>query len=180
MGDQFYQARQRPLLRQAALAPVLAAAALLAAACGGSGGSLNSATSQPTTLAQTLSDYSACMHKHGEPAFYWKLLPPGPPPAGTLLAFHGYAAEGVSADTPAFRAATNTCARRFPLGTPPTMAELHQQFLAALKAARCMRTHGFPSWPDPAVVNGRVPEYIPTGIDTGSPQYLAAQKACNP
>jgi hypothetical protein len=180
MSDQARGIRHRrmPPLRNAALALALALSALLLAACDGSG--TPSSAGQPATLAQTLSDYAACMHHHGLPAFYWKHLPPGPPPPGMVLAFHGYAEQGFDRNSAIFHAASNTCAHKFPLGTPPTPAELHQQFMASLKTARCMRTHGFPGWPDPTVVNGRVPNYIPTGIDTSSPQFIAAQKACNP
>jgi len=41
-----------------------------------------------------------------------------------------------------------------------------------------MRAHGYPDWPDPIEVDGRVANWIPTGVDTDSPQFLAAEKTC--
>lgn len=49
-----------------------------------------------------------------------------------------------------------------------------------IKAAACMRTHGYPGWPDPALRNGQISPGTPTNIDMNSPQFQAAQKACGP
>jgi hypothetical protein len=49
-----------------------------------------------------------------------------------------------------------------------------------VKAAACMRAHGFPDYPDPQRgPNGGVEQLLPSSIDTSSPQYQAAQQACS-
>lgn len=45
----------------------------------------------------------------------------------------------------------------------------------ALKVAECMRSHGVPNFPDPSP-NG--PPVIPNNINTQSPAFQSAQKAC--
>jgi hypothetical protein len=45
----------------------------------------------------------------------------------------------------------------------------------AVQYARCMRTHGLPSFPDPT--RGQPPS-IPPGIDTQAPAFHNAQQAC--
>jgi hypothetical protein len=48
-----------------------------------------------------------------------------------------------------------------------------------IKAAACMRAHGYPGYPDPAVQHGQpCPCALPSAIDTSSPQFQAAQKTC--
>jgi hypothetical protein len=59
----------------------------------------------------------------------------------------------------------------------PTAAQRQQQLAQKLKFAQCMRTHGVPNYPDPnnqggITIGGR------DGIDPNSPQFQAAQKAC--
>jgi hypothetical protein len=95
------------------------------------------------------------------------------------MIFHGFAIEGADPGSPGFQSAQSACQHLLPQGTPPTGAELHQQFLSALKSARCMRSHGYPDWPDPQVVNGRVGiGFLSSGLDTNSPQLQSAAKAC--
>ena len=47
-----------------------------------------------------------------------------------------------------------------------------------LKAARCMRSHGVPDFPDPTFQNGTVRFNVPSSIDTNSPQAKNAQATC--
>jgi hypothetical protein len=54
--------------------------------------------------------------------------------------------------------------------------ETHQEFLNALKGAECMRSHGYPNWPDPNPNVAGV--WVPTGVDTKSPQFQSAAKTC--
>jgi len=57
----------------------------------------------------------------------------------------------------------------------PTEAQL-------LKYAECMRTHGYPTMPDPVPAQGGGYAFkgagTPGGIDLNSPQYQSAAKAC--
>ena len=55
-------------------------------------------------------------------------------------------------------------------GTPQDRQE---KLAFALKVARCLRAHGFPNFPDPPDQSlGRA------GIDPSSPQFQAAETAC--
>jgi hypothetical protein len=57
-----------------------------------------------------------------------------------------------------------------------TSAELR----SAIKAAKCMRSYGFTDFPDPTEQSGQIVEpTLPTSINTGSPQFQSALKACN-
>jgi len=95
------------------------------------------------------------------------------------MIFHGFAIEGADPSSPGFQPAQSACQHWLPRGTPPTGPELHQQFLSAVRSARCMRSHGYPDWPDPQVLNGRVGIGFPSsGIDVNSPQFQSAAKAC--
>ena len=57
----------------------------------------------------------------------------------------------------------------------PTEAQL-------LRYAECMRTHGYPTMPDPVPAQGGGYAFkgagTPGGIDLNSPQYQSAAKAC--
>jgi hypothetical protein len=167
------------LLRRAAMIAALAVTALLAAACGG-GGSHASAAS-PTggqSIAQAVASYAACIRSHGEPNLYFSRQTgtPAPPASGEMavLFVDGYVAE-FNPNSPQFRSAQKTCQHLMPGGDPST-GETHQQFLHWLKAAVCMRTHGYPNWPDPSAnANGFT---VPAGVDANSTQFQAAAKTC--
>jgi hypothetical protein len=181
MNDGIGTRRGRVRLRGVAAVAALAVAAPLAAACGGGSHPAGPGASTQPNLAVAMASYVQCMHKHGVPGLSVSHVahPPGSlNPNGTLLIFHGYAIQGASPGSPQFESANKSCQRLLPHGTPPTAAELHQQFIQALKSARCMRAHGYPGWPDPQVVNGRVPNFIPSDMDVHSPQFQAAAKAC--
>jgi hypothetical protein len=159
--------------RAAGLAAALAVTALLAAACGGGSHAPGSRSDQNT--AAQVDAYASCMRSHGVADFYFthQTGTSTPPPDGAMLDFHGYTAD--VNPTLAFEAAQKVCNHLLGLpSTPPH--ESHQQFLKQLKSAKCMRSHGYPNWPDPNPTIHVVG--IPAGVDTNSPQYQAAAKAC--
>ena len=47
-----------------------------------------------------------------------------------------------------------------------------------LEAAACMRSHGFPDFPDPAFQNNNVQLNIPSSIDTNSARFKSAAATC--
>ena len=71
-------------------------------------------------------------------------------------------------------------------GKPPSPAEQTKMEEKALKFSQCMRTHGVPNFPDPEFSHGGGAVGLrigskkggPGGIDPNSPQFQAAQKAC--
>ena len=130
----------------------LALTAVLATACGQ--GPAGTGSSPPATLAQQLDRFVQCMDGHGQPGLYLTQAPASPNPGRTLVVFHGFAINGASTGSPQFQPAMQACQHLLPHGTPPTAAELRQQYLRSLKAARCMRSHGYPAWPDPIEQDG--------------------------
>jgi hypothetical protein len=162
----------------AVLAP--AALAILAAGCGGSSGSrvaqLTSTTQ--TTSADTVAAsskagdpvaFSRCMRAHGVPNY------PDPGSDGTIPK-ESLQQLGVSLRR--YQAAQGACRSFLPNGGGgPTPAQLQQERAQALTFARCVRSHGVPSFPDPDST-GRIPDPATAGINQGSPAFEAANRAC--
>jgi hypothetical protein len=192
---------------------LLAAAAIALAGCGGSkapavanlGTTTSSGTTTTTTTsaaasgrgapetpAQLESDalkYSQCMRSHGVPNF------PDPSPGGGFIFQAG---TGLNPGSPAVRRAQAKCKKYMggsPLG-PGTVTHPTAQWLAQMvKAAACMRRHGYPDFPDPrtsvpsnpfgnsgAGVISNIDGVIfifPGSIDTTSPQFYRAADACS-
>ncbi len=164
---------------------------LLAAACGGSPGShvaqLASATARtpaPLGAANTEGSasstsptsqplaFSRCMRSNGVPSF------PDPNPNGVWPKSQ----VELAAASPRFQAATRACGHLLPDGGPgvsPSAAVVQQIQSDMTRFARCMRTHGVPSWPDPTLDRGRAvfdPEAA--GIDPNSPQVSTEMREC--
>ncbi len=183
---------------------VLASATLLVAGCGGSSSSpgvahLSSNTSSnadpsggassssspesgPPTQQQMVA-YSQCMRSHGVPEF------PEPTEGHLIIRSgdHNGHVTGVNPRSSQFQAAQKACAKLAPNGgKPPSPAEQAKMQQKALLFSQCMRTHGVPNFPDPEFSHsgGGVGIRIggkgggPGGIDPNSPQFQAAQKAC--
>jgi hypothetical protein len=181
--------RRSRLVRPPALALALAAAlglAVLASGCGGSPGpgvaqAPNSgAGGSGSTGGSTKGDpaaYSACMRKHGVPNF------PDPDSHGHLKLTFGQGKNGqktgVDPNSPQFRKAQQACQKLLPNGGKPTPQEQAKEQQAALKFSQCMRSHGVPKFPDPKFSpNGGTQMTIGKDVDPNSPQFKAAQKAC--
>jgi hypothetical protein len=165
---------RRPWPRRARVAAVITvmAAALLAAACGGSpsstgsGGSPNAGGSANSRALA----YSRCVRSHGVPDF------PDPGSNGQIPKPAAVRALRGVGDSRA-KAATYACANLNPAGqgSPILTAQEQQDYL---KAAACMRSHGFSSFPDPTFPGGRVSLPVPSGIDTKSRQFTQAAQTC--
>lgn len=169
-------------LRAVVPAAVLAATALLLAACGGSGSPRAGAGSGPGGVTvQKLDSFAACMRDHGVLNFYLSHPSGTPSPNGPpVLSILGYEVSGVNPQSSQFQSAMQSC--RHLLGIrPPSQAVEHKQFDQLLRAAACMRSHGYPDWPDPSLgPNGQgiMDPGPPAGVDTNSPRLQAAAKAC--
>ncbi len=158
--------------RRPGLLAALAGIALLAAACGG--GSHRPGSGSTLSLSQQLDTYASCVRSHGVADFYISRAGTAPPNPGTVQeVFHGWLVPVNPSPS-----AQKTCQHLLPTHTLPTAGELRQQFRQALKSAKCMRSHGYPAWPDPTVHDGLVPNWVPAGLDTASAQVLAAAKTC--
>ncbi len=154
---------RRSRLRRAGIPAAVAGIALLAVACG--------VSSPPLTAAQVRYQkdlaYAQCMRSHGQPSF------PDPSSQG------GFKFPNGLPSGPAYQSAYTACKKLLPNGGVVT-AQLRKLMGTALKFAECMRTHGIANFPDPTMSNGTISIAIPqgSGIDTSSPQFLAAQQAC--
>jgi hypothetical protein len=126
----------------------IAGLALVAAACGAAVNSSSaSAASGPVKEAR-------CMRSHGVPNF------PDPKPGGPSVV-----PNGINPQAPAFKSAQKACARFLNGGGGGSAAGLASEKLALLSLAKCMRSHGFPNFPDPTTSPPPVP---PAGSHTGN------------
>ncbi len=87
---------------------------------------------------------------------------------------------GIDPQSPQFQAAYDACQSLAPKkggsAAEPTITSDDQA--AYLAAAECMRSHGFPGFPDPEFANGGVNFPIPQSIDQNSTQFANAVTAC--
>jgi hypothetical protein len=87
--------------------------------------------------------------------------------------------NGVSVNAPAFEAARQKCQMYLPHihASQAQTAQLQQR---GLQFARCMRSHGVPTFPDPKVITGPgggQAAYLP-GVNPRSPAFQSGAKAC--
>jgi hypothetical protein len=163
-----------------AVAAALAAASLLAA-CGSSspGTSTSSGAGAPRTQAQLRQwqsqavRFAACIRAHGVP------MPDPKSPDGFKAAIS--AGAGSNPRSPAVQAAMQACSALLPGGGPPQQspAQHQQQLAAALAFARCLRSHGFPHFPDPNSDGDLTHQMLAqAGIDIHQPAAIQAADAC--
>ena len=157
------------------LAAAAITAATVIAACG-SGSSSSSGSGDHPTQAQIQQQqqgavrFADCMRSHGVPNF----PDPTTSPVGYKNAFQ--------TKTPAFGSAVTACQHLLPGGG------LHQnavprrsqaQITAILAFARCLRSHGFPGFPDPTSSGDVTHEMIANaGINLHQPAVAQAANAC--
>ena len=173
-----------------ALAAAAGGLALLASGCGGGSpgagvaqiGSANSGTSGSKASSGSRSGdvaaYSACMRKHGVTNF------PDPDSNGGLKITSGMVnghRVGIDVDSAQFKKAQQACQKLLPSGGRPDPQQQAREAKTSLAFAKCMRSHGVPKFPDPQVAaNGGVLWTMRkgTGVNPNSPQFQAAQRAC--
>ena len=156
----------------------LAGIALLATACGGGGsGGPASVTASPSSeVYQKYLAYSRCMRAHGAP--FW----PDPDTTYSDGAYeYPITAQILAAEHgPSWNAALSACAKQAPPLLPFTASQLAPARSRLLKVTQCMRSHGFPSWPDPEI-NPYGIGYLsrPRGAIPSNPKFQAAEQACH-
>jgi hypothetical protein len=178
---------QRPAGRTAL---ALVAIVSLAAACGGGSASpgvasLGSTTTTTThaSAAQSTSKatnyvdtvaYAQCMRTHGVPNM------PDPTSNGSFLLKGGVlnGVRGINPHSSQYQKSDKACRHLLPNGGQSTPAELAQAIAQALKFVACLRKHGLPNMPDPVESGGGIALRGPPGAGPNSPQFQAAQKAC--
>jgi hypothetical protein len=155
-----------PALRIAAITVAAVAMALVAVACSSSSpGSTPDAESSPVTAAQ-LVKFAQCMRAHDVKNF--------PDPANGAFSFSGTGPDSVDPSSPAFQAAKAACIHLVP-GEAQRLTVTAQDLAAGDKLAACMRSHGFPAFPDPTSQNVFD---VPKSINIALPGYQSAFSAC--
>ena len=171
--------RWLPIRRTGATIAALLGLAVLAAGCGGSNGpgvpsaasdksNHTSASSSRGAMAQVLV-YSQCMRSHGIADF------PDPTTSGggASISVHGGPGSDLNRNNPTYEAAHQACRTLQPGGVQaPTVSP--QKLAAEARWARCMRSHGLPSFPDP---NGQG-AFDRNKFDESSPAFQTASNAC--
>jgi hypothetical protein len=111
------------------------------------------------------------MRSHGVPKF------PDPDSEGRFYLKMG-PGTGLDPESTQFKAAGRACRRFQPDERAPSPAQLAKDREKLLKFASCMRAHGLPKFPDPNSSDGGISIGRASGIDPNSPQFKAAEKAC--
>jgi hypothetical protein len=173
------------LKKRQLLLAVPAAIAVVAAGCGGSkapsvaslgptSGGTTTSSGAASSGAQgspnpgTFVKFVDCMQKHGVQA---QLAKGG---AGVSI-------SGVSPGSPQLTAAQAACRKLLPGGGPKPLspAQEAQERQELLVIAKCMRAHGYPSFPDPDS-QGVFDFSGSSTVDPGSPQFQRAMGTCSP
>jgi hypothetical protein len=152
----------------------IAGLALLAAGCGG-GGSPGAESGDSSTTAATRAQNAAlafarCMRSHGLPNW------PDPTSNGVFdkskLRQTGYGVSQVRS------VEDGACNHLLPNGQPhgPTITAADRTDY--LKAAACVRSHGFPDFPDPTFQNNPVQANVPSSIDQDASRFKSVAEIC--
>lgn len=149
--------------------------AVAIAACGSGSASTSSSSRRMTQaqLQQAALNFAHCMRAHGDPSF-------PDPTSPREFKFSLSPTSGGSTQSPAFQSAERACRHLLPRGGPDQTAEQPRAHLAAMLAfARCLRSHGFPNFPDPTA-NGELTRAMvaQAGINLHQPAVLHAGDAC--
>jgi hypothetical protein len=162
------------MLRTASGPPLAIAviAAVVIAACGSNSPGSSTSAGQ-VTQAQFHQDavrFARCMRSHGASNF----------PDPTSPREFKFSIGPNTGASPRFHSAETACGHLLPDGGPghsPAQGQDHTA--AALAFARCMRSHGFPNFPDPTASGQLSPEMVASaGINLHQPAFLQAADAC--
>jgi len=150
----------------AAMAAVLGFA-VLAAGCGSSNGpgSAGSGSAKAQFLA-----YSRCMRSHGVSDFPDPTTPAG---GGVAFSINGGPGSDLNPNNPAYKAANQACRSLLPAGVQSATGP-SPKIAAEVRWARCMRSHGVPSFPDPNSQGA----FDSAKFNDTTPAFHTASKAC--
>jgi hypothetical protein len=153
---------------------------LLATACGSAASHVAQLSSTTNTTQRSPSSttsigsahqhaalaYSRCVRSHGVRSF------PDPDPQGQLPSFPTSVPKQISA------AADSACKHLLSSGVSVGTPQNRQEKLAfGLKVARCLRSHGFPNFPDPTVSSQGTSQSV-GGVNPNSPKFQGAETTC--
>ena len=121
---------------------------------------------------EELTKFAGCMRQNGVPNF------PDPNAQGQI-SFSS--ANGVDPSSAQFQQAQQACQKLLPNRGQPSPAQQAQARTQVLAFSACMRSHGVPNFPDPQFGSGgrvSIKVSLGAGLDPRSPQFQAAQQAC--
>ena len=169
--------RPRALFRRADLVIVmLLSTIVLAAACAVRPSVQPAASVHIRGIPSRALAFVNCMRTHGEPNM------PEPVLQGHSVHIAIHPGSGVDPGSPQFNAAFKACKHLASAGkgSPPGGPTITPADQAAyLKAVACMRSHGFPKFPDPVFTANNVTFKSTTPINTNTPQYQRALATCD-
>lgn len=166
-----------PRKRRAAALTASAALVLIAAGCGGSPAASTGTTgAQAGRPGEAAYKFSACMRSHGLTKF----------PDPVVKTSNGGVSVGIrvtpeETNSPAFKSAQAACQHLLPRGNGPGSepgghGPSKQAFLAF---AQCLRTHGFPRFPDPDAQGQLTQQTISAaGVNIHAPGFFSAATGC--
>jgi hypothetical protein len=141
--------------------------AVFAAGCGASSGSGSAGSG--SIKAEFLA-YSGCMRSHGVSDFPDPTTPAG---GGVAFSIDGGPGSDLDPTNPKYKSANEACRAELPAGvqapTPPS-----PKIAADVRWARCMRSHGVPSFPDP----NNQGAFDSAEFKDTTPAFHTASKAC--
>ena len=107
-------------------------------------------------------------------------VPDFPEPVEGGIQLKSQNGNGVNPESAQFQAAEKKCHKLMPEGGKPSPQMQKQMQERALKFSSCMRSHGEPNFPEPEFRGNGVRMRLKagSGLDPRSPQFQAAQKAC--
>jgi hypothetical protein len=166
------------LRRGAATLAAASALVVIIAGCGGNSpsSSTSSASAQAQRPGADAYQFSACMRSHGVSGF------PDP-----VVKTNGNSVSAAIRVTPAltgspsFKSAQKACGHILPgpKGQGLSPAQQQARTRAMLAFAQCLRTHGFPRFPDPTAQGQLTLQMVTAaGIDLHTPALLTAGKSC--
>jgi hypothetical protein len=152
--------------------------AAFVAGCGGTNPPKTGGSPGPAGGAKAAYKFSACMRQHGVANF--------PDPKVVSEAGHssvGIAVSPATTGSPSFKSAQKACQGIMP--APPSAAQQASEGRAReqhmLAFARCVRSHGFSSFPDPTGQGQISPQLLTSaGINIHQPAFAQAAIACVP
>jgi hypothetical protein len=150
------------------------AAAMVIAACGSNSSSSAGSGDRPTEaqIQQQQHDavrFADCMRSHGVPNF--------PDPTTSPREFK----TALNTHAPALQSGATACRHLLPRGgrSSHSAPRSQVQTVALLAFARCLRSHGFPSFPDPTSAGQVTHQMLANvGIDLHQPAVVQAADAC--
>jgi hypothetical protein len=164
--------------RMGLLAAALAAGTLLAA-CGGGSPSATARPGKGPITSQTLDVYAKCMRDHGLPNFYFTSASSTPGSDLTDAIKLGPWVAPADPGSPQFQSAMKACRHLLPIPVP-SQAQVQERLRALDRQAACMRSRGYPDYPDPTARSGVIiSPGLPADIPTDSPQFQSALQACD-